>query len=190
MFRLLGAADASTAFRAGMRVLFQGIRSLTAIGRTADRGISGNTLADLAKRWQTDTLALEPDLLSILIGVNETSRGVPAEEFEKAYHELLAGTVAARPNIRFVLGEPFTEPGGRHKEDFAAWRAEIRKRQDAVARLAAKYHAVLVRYQQAFDRACERAPADYWIWDAIHPTYAGHQIMADAWEAAVAAGLR
>jgi len=47
--------------------------------------------------------------------------------------------------------------------------------------LADKYHAALVHYQKAFDEAIQRAPADYWIWDGIHPTYSGHQIMADEW---------
>ena len=155
-----------------------------------NRGVSGNTVADLARRWQPDTIALAPDLLSILIGINDASRAVPVEEFEKAYDELLASTVAALPHVRLVLGEPFTLPVGKHKADWETWRAEIAKRQQAVARLAQKYHATLVRYQAAFDDACRRAPADYWIWDGIHPTYSGHQIMAEAWEAAVAAAQR
>ena len=150
-----------------------------------NRGISGNTVADLTARWSKDTLELKPDLLSILVGINDASRGVPLEEFEKAYDQLLADTVAANPRVRLVLCEPFTLPVGRHKENFDEWSASVRQRQAAVARLAAKYHAALVHFQKVFDDAVKRAPADYWIWDGIHPTYSGHQLMADEWERTV-----
>src|SRR5476651_1492719 len=36
-----------------------------------NRGISGNTVQDLANRWEADTLAIQPDVLSILVGVND-----------------------------------------------------------------------------------------------------------------------
>ena len=61
----------------------------------------------------------------------------------------------------------------------------MKKRQQIVAQLAAKYHAAFVRFQKVFDDAVKRAPAEYWIWDGIHPTYAGHQLMADEWERTV-----
>jgi len=146
-----------------------------------NRGVSGNKVSDLAARWERDTLDLKPELLSILIGINDTSRKVPVEEYEKQYDKLLADTVAAIPNLRLVLGEPFTLPSGRHKEDWTEWRAEVQLRQDVVAKLATKYHAALVRYQKVFDDAGKRAPAEYWIWDGVHPTYSGHQLMADEW---------
>lgn len=150
-----------------------------------NRGISGNTVADLAARWTRDTLELKPDILSILIGINDNSRQVPLDEFEKAYDQLLAEGVAANPHLRIVLCEPFTLPSGKHKEGFDPWYAGVRQRQEAVARLAAKYHAALVHFQKIFDDACKRAPADYWIWDGIHPTYSGHQLMAEEWERTV-----
>jgi lysophospholipase L1-like esterase len=138
-------------------------------------------VSDLSARWEKDTLELKPDLLSILIGINDTSRKVPVEEYEQQYDQLLAATVAANPNLRLVLAEPFTLPSGRHKEDWKEWRAEVQLRQNVVARLAAKYRGALVRYQQVFDDAAKRAPAEYWIWDGVHPTYSGHQLMADEW---------
>jgi lysophospholipase L1-like esterase len=76
-------------------------------------------------------------------------------------------------------------PVGRRKENFDEWYAGVQKRQEAVARLAAKYHAAIVHFQKVFDDASKRAPADYWIWDGIHPTYSGHQLMADEWERTV-----
>jgi phospholipase/lecithinase/hemolysin len=38
-----------------------------------------------------------------------------------------------------------------------------------------------VLYQEAFDAALKRAPASYWSWDGVHPTYAGHALMAETW---------
>jgi lysophospholipase L1-like esterase len=150
-----------------------------------NRGISGNTVANLAARWQADTLDLKPDVLSILIGINDSSRRTPIEEFESAYDRLLAETVAANPNVRLALCEPFTLPVGRYKDPWDEWRADVKQRQAVTAKLAAKYHAVLVEFQRVFDDACKRAPADYWMWDGIHPTYSGHQLMADEWARAV-----
>lgn len=152
-----------------------------------NRGISGNKVSDLAARWQKDTLDLKPDLLSILIGVNDDGRNVPMAEYEAGYDKLLTETKAAFPSVKLVLGEPFLLPVGKKKENWEAAKASIEQRQAIVAQLAAKHGAALVKYQQAFDDACKRAPADYWIWDGVHPTYAGHQVMADAWEATVRA---
>jgi len=147
-----------------------------------NRGVSGNTVADLIGRWQSDTLALKPDLLSILIGINDLGRGVSAADFERQYDSLLADTVKALPDVRLVLGDPFALRVGRYTgEQWNERMTELRKRQAIVAKLAEKYHAALVRYQSAFDAACERAPADYWIWDGIHPTYSGQQLLADEW---------
>jgi lysophospholipase L1-like esterase len=146
-----------------------------------NRGISGNTVAGLANRWQADTLDLKPDILSILIGINDASRHTPLDEWEKGYDNLLADSVAANPNLRIVLGEPFTLAVGWHKDDWEGWSGDVKKRQAIVAKLAAKYKAILVPFQKVFDDACKRAPADYWIWDGIHPTYSGHQLMADEW---------
>ena len=150
-----------------------------------NRGDGGDRISDLAARWQVDTIDLHPSLLSILIGVNDalSKRREPesAEEFESIYDRLLAQTVAALPKTRIVLGAPFLLPVGKRKETYAADLVEIKKRQEIVERLASKYHLPVVHYQKAFEAACKRAPADHWSWDGIHPTYAGHGLMAAEW---------
>jgi lysophospholipase L1-like esterase len=150
-----------------------------------NRGVSGNKVADLAARWQKDTLDLKPDLLSILIGVNDALR-VPVEQYEETYDKLLQQTLAALPKVRLVLCEPFTLPVGAKKAVWEEWSADVKTRQAVVEKLAAKYHAPVVHFQKVFDEACQRAPADYWIWDGVHPTYRGHQLMADEWVRVVA----
>ncbi len=152
-----------------------------------NRGCSGNTVLELERRWQKDTLDLKPDLLSVLIGVNDSGRGLPVEQYEKVYDKLLADAKAANPNTRMVLCEPFTLPVGGRKNNWEAWSAVVSNIGRAAARLAEKHRAAFVRFQGVFDDACKRAPADYWIWDGVHPTYSGHQLMADEWERTVRA---
>jgi len=146
-----------------------------------NRGVSGNKVSDLARRWKEDTLDLKPTVLSILIGVNDLNGGVSAEQYEKQYDDLLAETVKALPTTRLILGEPFGLPTGNKANDWDAYRAELAKRQDIVARLGEKYHAPVIKFQKVFDDAVQRAPAAYWIWDGVHPTYAGQRLLADEW---------
>lgn len=144
-----------------------------------NRGVSANKLSHIVTRWQTDTIDLKPDLLSLLSGINDTD--VSLAVYEMQYDQLLQETVAAFPHIRIVLCEPFTLPVGWIKEQWTEWRAKVQARQDVVARLGAKYNTPVVKLQGVFEDACKRAPADYWIWDGIHPTYSGHQLIADEW---------
>lgn len=150
-----------------------------------NRGVSGNTVLDLEKRWQSDTLDLKPDILSILIGVNDNGRKIPLEQYEQVYDKLIDDARAANPKLKLVLCEPFivnhraTTPANGCPNEILV------KRQEIVARLAAKHGAALVHFQKALDDATKRAPAMHWIWDDIHPTYSGHQILADEWERAV-----
>ena len=149
-----------------------------------NRGIGGNRVTDLAARWQSDTLNLRPDVISILIGVNDTLANSGAEttqQYEQTYDKLLTDTLAELPKVKIVLGQPFLLPVGKHKDKYAAELAEVQKRQEVVARLAAKYSLPLVPYQKAFDDACQKAPAEHWSWDGVHPTYAGHGLMAKTW---------
>lgn len=152
-----------------------------------NRGVSGHTTADLLKRWQTDTLDLKPDVLSILIGANDSSQHLPIEQYEANYEQLLASVKKANPQVRLVLCQPFVFSGGKKTDQYAAWRGDIGQRHQVVAKLAAKYGAVVVDFQAALDAACQRAPVAHWVWDGVHPTYSGHQILADAWERAVSA---
>ena len=146
-----------------------------------NRGISGNKVSDLAGRWQTDTIDLKPDILSILIGINDLWSGVSADQYERQYDQLLADTLKALPQVRLVLCEPFGLPVGAKKETWDKYRSDLAVRRAIVNRLGAKYHAPVVHFQKVFEDATKRAAADYWIWDGVHPTYSGHQLMADEW---------
>lgn len=144
-----------------------------------NRGVSGNTVLDLEKRWAKDTLALKPTLLSIMIGVNDQSRNVTLEAYEATYDKLLTDARAQNPKLKLVLMEPFVRhPGKPVPEGIVA-------RQAIVAKLAQKHGAALVKLQKLFDDAAAKTADDYWVWDTVHPTYRGHQLLADEWERVV-----
>jgi len=153
-----------------------------------NRGVSGNKVVDLEKRWQTETLDLKPDVLSILVGINDSNSVVlkkepliTVEKYQETYDRLLEQTKAIYPDILFVLCEPFILKVGRIKENWESYHSDIAQRQAVVRKLAEKYNAVFVGFQEVFDQACKKTPADYWIWDGVHPTVAGHELMAREW---------
>ena len=152
-----------------------------------NRGISGNGVSDLAARWNKDTLAEKPDILSVLIGINDVNKAfrvkkhVDAEAFEKTYDHILAEALAANPKLKIVLCEPFVEPCNRTPSLWNDRQEDVKKLQAVVERLAGKYHAPVVHLQKVFDDAQKRADISYWVWDGVHPTYAGQQLIAEEW---------
>ncbi len=153
-----------------------------------NRGISGNKVTDLEKRWQTDTLDLKPDVLSILVGVNDANSvvfnrqpSVSVEQYQEIYQALLEKTRALFPEIILVLCEPFVLKVGRMNEKWETSYSDILKRQAIVRKLSQKHDTVFVGFQEVFDKACEKVSCDYWIWDGVHPTVAGHELMAREW---------
>ncbi|MDO3408318.1 SGNH/GDSL hydrolase family protein [Saccharibacillus sp. CPCC 101409] len=159
-----------------------------------NRGISGSRVSDLAARWDEDALELRPDTISILVGVNDILMSIATEEgfdraaYENGYRKLLERTREALPGVRLVLCEPFILPLGHTQSDWEGWRSAADFCGEAVRRLAAEFGAVFVPLQDAFDRACEIAPASYWIWDGVHPTTAGHGLLAKRWLEVVQGG--
>jgi lysophospholipase L1-like esterase len=156
--------------------------------RFYNRGISGNTIVEMANRWQRDTLDLKPDLLSILIGVNDSSSvifdwGLPVtiHRYEEIFDSLLTKTLAKYPDMLLVLCEPFILKVGIVAENWQACQSDIEKRQEIVRKLADRYDAIFIGYQEMFNEASKNAPAGYWIWDGVHPTIAGHELMAKEW---------
>jgi len=150
-----------------------------------NRGIGGNKIWQLEERWKPDCLDLKPDLLSILIGVNDTWHGqkdpslrVPLDRFEKIYRDLLDQAKEDNPKVRFVLCEPFIFDIGAVTN---SWHPEIDQRAAIVRKVANDYNTIFIEFQSMFNKAAEKAPREYWLSDGVHPTTAGHRLMADAW---------
>ena len=149
-----------------------------------NRGISGHRIVDLYARWKADALNFKPDILSLLIGVNDTGHeiclgnGVEPERFEKFYRMLLDWTLEVVPDVKLILMEPFVFPFGSVDE---RWLPELSERQEIVRRIAADYSAFFIPLQSIFNSALSRAPQEYWMVDGIHPTPAGHYLIAQNW---------
>lgn len=162
-----------------------------------NRGIGSTKLSDTKKRWQEDALALKPDVLSILIGVNDTTsyitkpeQGEQFEAFENDYRAMLNAVKTQNPKVIFVLGLPFVALVPKIKDKWEIRLANMQKRQAIVRKLAAEFDAVLVDYPSVFEKAFLKAPIDYWIWDGIHPTVYGHELMTRQWIKQVSKRIR
>ena len=154
-----------------------------------NRGVSGNKVYQLAERWQADCLDLKPDVLSVLIGVNDIWHGLNGQYdgtpavYERDFHALLERTRAALPSVRLVVCEPFVLRCGAVDERWFPLFDEYRA---AARRLSDTHGATFVAFQTLFDRASEIAPPERWAADGVHPTPDGAALMAHAWCAALA----
>ncbi len=155
--------------------------------RFYNRGVSGNKVPDLERRWADDTLALSPDILSILIGVNDfwhtLGQGYTGtvEDYERQYSALLDRTRAALPQVRLIVLEPFVLRCGAVDD---RWFPEFDERRAAAARVARHARATFVPLQQVFDDLARRTGPQYWAADGVHPTPAGHAVIAERWRRA------
>ncbi len=158
-----------------------------------NRGIGGNSLPDLARRWQADVIDHHPDVVNVLIGINDVQvwmrSGQPSfdvEAWKSQYRQLLAATRQANPKVRLVLCTPFTANTGRKamEGDYARRKAAVDQCRDAVVELARQFDATCLRFDLLIDKLIRENRAgmpEYWVWDGIHPTYATHQRMANMW---------
>ena len=148
-----------------------------------NRGISGNTVEDLKSRWQDDCIALKPTWLSILVGINDSARAftqnkpMSAEVFESTYRDLLT-QAKATCGARLILMEPFVLP---IPEDRIRWREDLDAKVHAVRRLAREFDAILIPLDGLFAQAACRPNMAYWAPDGVHPTPAGHALIARHW---------
>ena len=154
-----------------------------------NRGISGNKVYQLADRWQKDCLDLKPDLLSILIGVNDYWHfrdghyDGTVEVYENDLRKLLTSTKEKLPNIKLVICEPFAVLNTRAVDE--TWVEPMRGFQKSAKKIATEFNTIWVPFQKVFDEAVKHAPATYWTGDGVHPAMPGAQLMAEAWLRAV-----
>ncbi|MGM9713303.1 MAG: SGNH/GDSL hydrolase family protein [Prevotella sp.] len=157
-----------------------------------NRGISGNTLDDLATRWQDDVLALKPDIVSVLIGTNDVDkalregRTIDTVAWAARLRGLLDQVRAQNPDVRFVLCTPFVAKAGKigASDDYDEREKMIRTIGCVIKKTGEEYHATVVPFDSLVEEtiaSTPRLPASYWIWDGIHPTPAMHYRMARMW---------
>lgn len=157
--------------------------------RVVNMGTGGNTVRDLKARWQTDVLALKPDWLSVMIGINDVWRQfdsplqveqhVGLAEYESTLDELLRVTTPTLQGL--VLMTPYViEP---NRAD--AMRQTMDAYGQVMRQLAERYQAVFVDTQAAFDAVLAHVHPMTLAWDRVHPTRTGHMILARAFLQAI-----
>ena len=150
-----------------------------------NRGISGNKIPNLEARWQADTLDLKPAVISILVGVNDiwhkfngSYDGTPAT-YREGFSALLKRTMEALPGVTLAICEPFALRCGAVKDE---WFPEFDERRAIAGEVAGQAGALWVPFQAMFDDAIAAGTApEFWADDGVHPTVAGHALMAATW---------
>lgn len=181
------AANAADALGTGYPLLIASALLAASPGagyRFFNRGVSGNRVPDCDARWQTDTLDLKPNVLSILVGVNDYWRTqdsgstATAADYERQYTALLARTRSALPATRIVVLEPFVLRTGVITDK---WFPAFDERRAIARRVAEGAGATFIATQAIFDELTKTTPPSYWTADGVHPTAAGHGAIARAW---------
>jgi lysophospholipase L1-like esterase len=154
--------------------------------RFINRGISGHRAGDLRARWKADCLDLKPDWLSIMIGINDTWRRYDSndptsvETYKDNFHTLLE--MSAKAGQRLIILEPFLLPV---PEDRKGWRVDLDPKIAAAHELAHEFKAIYVALDGLFAEVSARRDPAFWLPDGVHPSLAGHALIAQAWLRAV-----
>lgn len=152
-----------------------------------NKGLSGNRIAHLYGRWQEDTVKYRPDILSILIGINDCvsylvdGSGSLADRYEKIYQLLIDEVRDKKADTQFVICEPFALPSEKSEYSYEELTVLLKPMQEKAKLVAERNNAVFVPLQKKFEEAAEKYGNEYWIWDGVHPTVCGHQLIANEW---------
>ncbi|MBC8065147.1 MAG: SGNH/GDSL hydrolase family protein [Chlorobia bacterium] len=145
-----------------------------------NRGISGNRAYDLESRWEEDCIALKPDLVAILIGINDTWRrydsnvASPIADFEASLERISASV--RRSGAKLILLEPFVLPTPK---DRVKWRDDLDPKIHAVRRVAWLHAAALVPLDGIFAAAACKDGLESLAPDGVHPSQLGHSLIAE-----------
>lgn len=151
--------------------------------RMTNKGVGGNRIYDLESRLDQDVISLRPTFVSILIGINDTWRfydsktASPIGEFQASYRRIL-GRLKELPDFRGVICEPFLLP---IPEDRRKWREDLDPRITACRELAWEFGLPYLPLDGLFAAESAKTGHAYWLPDGVHPTLAGHGLIAEKW---------
>ncbi len=154
-----------------------------------NKGISGNKVYQLAERWEKDCLDIKPNVLSILIGVNDFWHTLTnkytgtAKTYRDDFKTLLDRTKQKLPDVKLIIGEPFAVSGVKAVDE--KWYPAFNDYRVASREIAESFNAAFIPYQSIFDKAQKSAPGVYWTGDGVHPSLAGAHLMAHSWMEAI-----
>lgn len=176
-----------------------------------NKGVTGEAIENIYARLKKDVTIYKPDVVSFLAGANDIERGVGREhgtvtdDYINIYADMIHDLRAELPDTVIMICEPFYVETDNYNEPYKnsphvmceeyfkplnipkndkhiKWKSEeIKLMQTALAQFAAENRCIYVPLQKEFDRYCKKASAEYFVWDCIHPTVAGHEIIAENW---------
>ncbi len=152
----------------------------------SNKGNGGDRVSDLEERLERDVLSLRPNLVSILIGINDVWREFdsnlpsPLEEFSASFRRILERVVGAGCEV--ILLDPFVL---HIRPEFEAWRPLLDPKIEVVRELSREFAATHVPLDDIFQAASQKRKPEFWAADAVHPTLAGHALIAQSWLEAV-----
>ncbi len=145
-----------------------------------NKGVGGHQTKDLVQRWQEDAIDIQPDVISILVGVNDTwhhiseQDWVPNDVFEANYRSLLED-IKNKTNAKIIMLEQFV----LNFPDMKRFHNDIDEKIQIVRKLAAEYADRYIPLDGLFAAACVAEPPSYWTAEGVHPTEEGHKLIAD-----------
>lgn len=152
-----------------------------------NRGISGDRVVDLYARIKADIINLKPDVMSILIGVNDVwheidfYNGVSADKYFKIYCMLIEEIKEALPNVHIMILEPFVLKASATEERWDLFQTEVKKRAEYAKKVAETYNLTFIPLQEKFNNVSKLASSEFWLSDGVHPTTAGHELIKREW---------
>ncbi len=158
-----------------------------------NRGISGNRIVDLYARIKADIINLKPDIMSILIGVNDVwheinyKNGVDSEKFFKIYCMLIEEIKEALPDVKIMILEPFVLEGSATcnceevPDKLNLFKTGVAEKAEMAKKVAQKYNLTFIPLQEKFNEAEKIAPQPHWLYDGVHPTPFGHELIKREW---------
>ena len=154
--------------------------------QVVNTGISGNRIVDLLARIKRDVWNENPDVISILVGVNDVwheiqnNNGVEIDRFEKYYRDIIEESKKRLPNCKLIMLEPFVLNGDATEGKFEEF-IKVKEYAKVVKKLANEYGIAFVELQDEFDRLAEICGAKTLLWDGVHPDVYGATVIADKW---------
>ncbi len=149
-------------------------------------GISGNRTADLVSRLEHDFIDVQPDIVSVMIGINDVWHHyafayieTTDSEFE-ANLRLILTALRERTHARILLIQPVLLFGGSD-----AMKQELKRKQEIFARLAAEFADAYLPMDDVLRETHPGNPADYSA-DGVHPNADGAMLIGEAYLRAVA----
>jgi acyl-CoA thioesterase I len=154
-----------------------------------NRATSGFRVKDIKAGLQKDCLDLKPNMVTILIGINDTWRRYDSNDptsaaaYRRDYRHVLT-QIRDKLDAQLVLIDPFLI---HVLPEHPTWRDDLNRRIDVVRELAQEFSAIYIPLDGILAAASTKVPGTIWCADGIHPTAAGHALIARTWLDAVLA---